>query len=323
MDQNVKAICLKLFGLIGSSRNQNTVCAVIKKLGSLDNRIKDYIDSHIMPKLKFISKAYIGNVFTCGYYTSSIAESANNRIKSQINSRSMTLLEMRLLVDRITEQQKINDQYVKSRKLHKANDPKIIELIATFNISLRIAEAVVGSFRKAERLKCEKKGSEYLIKEDIITDDKTTTRTETYTVSGNHCTCNKFEQSGLPCSHFISTIIFEKKDLSSIPISQRWIIDKEATSLIDDIQIKALKGEYCYHHDLAPSSQVTSKNGRFLLIMSESHELATLGSRSSADFDYVINRLKDIIEKLETGKSIVEDVGTRPGRKPSKRRGRK
>ena len=57
--------------------------------------------------------------------------------------------------------------------------------------------------------------------------------------------------------------------------------------------------------------------------MSESHELATLGSRSSADFDYVINRLKDIIEKLETGKSIVEDVGTRPGRKPSKRRGRK
>ena len=115
-DTNTRNMLCDHFNLIGSSRDINVVELSIQHLCSFDTRIRQYLVDNIIPKLQFISKAYTGQIFTCGFYTSSIAESMNNRIKSQISARSMTLLEMRILIDEIIEQQETNKQYIKCRK---------------------------------------------------------------------------------------------------------------------------------------------------------------------------------------------------------------
>lgn len=321
-DTNTRNMLCDHFNLIGSSRDINVVELSIQHLCSFDTRIRQYLVDNIIPKLQFISKAYTGQIFTCGFYTSSIAESMNNRIKSQISARSMTLLEMRILIDEIIEQQETNKQYIKCRKQHKANDPLIIEMIATFNVGTRIAEALVGSFKKMERLKCNKNGDNYLVDDEIKNNEGKIIRTEKFIVIGDHCSCNKLEQTGLPCSHLFKIYQMEKKAIGSLPISKRWILNNDSVPSADDIQIKTLKTNFQYK-DVQPSAQVISSSGRYLLILSKAHNLATVGSRTSKDFDYVMQTLEEAQQKIMNNETVVDDAGIRPGRKSSKRKGTK
>ena len=70
--------CIKLFQQIGSSRDKSNVDHCIEVLCEKPMK-KSYLVNNVIPKLENISKSYLGDAFTCGYFTSSIAESANNQ----------------------------------------------------------------------------------------------------------------------------------------------------------------------------------------------------------------------------------------------------
>lgn len=140
-----------LFQQIGFCRNRIHVDHCIRELLSLSADITCYWRRNIEPKLKYISKAYIGDSFTCGYITSSISEAANHQLKSFVQSRTLTLAEMRAAATELYEQRETNEAYIKGRKPHKQKDPRILEMIARFNVSPKIAEALVESTRKQIR----------------------------------------------------------------------------------------------------------------------------------------------------------------------------
>ena len=220
---DIKARCIDIFHQIGTSREETNVATCIELLRQVHDSIAEYIDTHITPKIQNISKVGLKDTFTCGYISSSIAESANSRIKSYISGKALTLLEMRIALDNIIANDTTNDQYVKIVKPHKMKDPLVLEMIVTFNISPRIAESIAGSIRKTERLSLLKLNNEYKISEEITDRNGKVLRTENYIVKDGHCSCFKFEQSGLPCSHIIKVYQYEQIPISNLPINRRWM----------------------------------------------------------------------------------------------------
>ncbi|KAK8891442.1 hypothetical protein M9Y10_028651 [Tritrichomonas musculus] len=195
LSPEIKESCMNLFHQIGTSRDKEHVMNCIEILRTINDSIKDYLDRNVLPKFDFISKVGLKDSFTLGYISSSIAESANNRIKSYIYGRALTLLEMRMAMDSIIEGQRANEQYLKGRKRNKEQDCRIVNLLVTRNISTKIAQAIVGSMQKADsRLIITKEDQKYLVTDEIRDKQGNLQYTEHFTIEKGHCSCYKFEQ---------------------------------------------------------------------------------------------------------------------------------
>ena len=112
--QKVKAI--NCFKKIGFSRDIKYVNLFIEELKEIDDKICEYFEKNIEPKLQYMTKSYIQNEFTCGYITFSIAESTNSKIKRKINGSALTLVDMRKTIDSIQFHEDVNDYYIKAQK---------------------------------------------------------------------------------------------------------------------------------------------------------------------------------------------------------------
>ena len=318
LEQKEKAI--KCFKRIGMSRDIKYVDLAINELKEIDDKIRIYFEQNVEPKLKYMAKSYLRNTFTCGYITSSIAESANNKLKSHLNNSSMTLVEMRKRVDSIQLHDKINDYYIKIRKPHKAKNPLIIDLMANLKISNIIAEAIIGSIEKVPKLTLIKKDNSYDIIENITNELGEFDHQEIFEVNDKICSCNKFYQTGIPCSHLLKVLEFENEEISITPdmIHKRWITNKFNLpfdfSLNDIDKVRISKTQNA-------GKLIKSTTGRYTYIMSQFQMIANIGSRSQTNF----NKVTKILDKLQTDlefdedPKIIEEKGVRPGRKKSKR----
>lgn len=318
LEQKEKAI--KCFKRIGMSRDIKYVDLCINELKDIDDKIRIYFENNIEPKLKYMTKSYLQNTFTCGYITSSIAESANNKLKSYLNECSMTLVDMRTKVNSIQLHDKVNDYYVKSRKPHKAKNPLIIDLMANLKISNVIAEAIIGSIEKVPKLTLIKKKASYEIIENITNQLGEFDHQEIFEVNDKICSCNKFYQTGIPCSHLLKVLEFENKEITIAPdmVHKRWKTDK--LNLPFDFTLYGIDKVHINKTQNA-GKLIKSTTGRYTYIMSQFQMIANIGSRSQTNFNIVtkcLDKLQTDLEFIEDPK-IIEEKGIRPGRKRSKR----
>lgn len=145
----------------------------------------------------------------------------------------------------------------------------------------------------------------------------------TYRVTGSGCECRKREQSGIPCSHYIAMLQYQSLELRKEHIDQRWILDDETLSL-EELDLGTLDGN-CRTRDSVSAAQIRSVNGRYVLILSQAKVLAMLGSQRGQTFEYLMEKLKVLETEILTQNDtvVIDDHGTRIGRKPAKTKGKR
>lgn len=321
--QELRRECIRWFHSVGMSRDRQYVEECLQKLRETDTRIAQYLEKNVSPKLQFISKAYLGNTFTCGYNTSSLAESANSQLKAFVQRDALSLLQMREAANELQRQSKLNQNFLKARKPHKARDKRIVDIMVNWNVSATIAESIIGSMQKAEQLVLEMHGTVFTLKRTITNADGAIARTETFEVKGGKCTCSKHEQTGLPCSHLLRVLSNQGKDQTEELVWNRWKLNCTKRSLTD-LDLESLGGTVRLSGDKTPVSQIKSVNGRYVFLLSHGQTLASLASQNANWSQKVYERLQELEDELlhvGSDPMITDEHGTRPGRKPKKRKG--
>lgn len=317
-----KTKALELFRFVGMSRNEDFVNKCIGRLRMLHVKIGEYLDRNIVPKLESISKAFIGHHFTAGYNTSSLAESHNSALKSFVQGQMMTLVEMRDAVDELQRQQTVNDSYIRGRKPHREENAQLLDAMMTYGISKRVAQSIVGSDQKSNKITCRRRGPSYVMEEEVKLGENETEIIR-YELSGRKriCPCCKLEQTGIPCSHILRLLKEQGVPLTPDLIHQRWITENVSTT---DQVIETLPPPELIREIVANDQQggVQSVTGRYVLLLSQGRDLAQIASKSAETFKKVSDTLKELEDELLHPKTStpIDDHGVRPGRKPSKRK---
>lgn len=321
LTQEEKHKCMELFRAIGMSRDRTLVDQYIEQLSGIHNEIKTYLEKNIVHKLGLMSKAYIGDTFTAGYNTSSIAESTNSRLKSFVQNKALTLLEMREAATELQTQSESNKNYIKCRKPHKTQDCQVLQIMVDLNVSASIASAIAGSKQKAGRLKLSRRGPFFYIQDNITDLDGTVLRSESFKVKGRICSCMKMQQTGIPCSHILAVLAEQGLTITRELINKRWILDAEELS-VTDIELKSIQNST----KLPPSKNgtvITSTTGRYVTLLSQGSSLASIASRKRSWFERVYRALDTLEQEIlseDVTSQVTDEHGSRPGRKPKRRK---
>mgnify|MGYP001058867614 CR=1 FL=1 len=168
-----------------------------------------------------------------------------------------------------------------------------MQIMEACKVSLATAESILGSIHQAEQLEIEVFTNYYQICESIYNISEQVHHVEEFCVCDNRCSCHKFEQVGLPCSHLIKVLKQEEKNiLQSIPINPKWKIvasdrqlnKEELLSLSVAIQPSQLK------YIERSSTSITSPQARYVTLLSYCTSLAEVGSKSSDNcFNFLID----------------------------------
>ena len=268
-----------------------------------------------------MTKSYIQNEFTCGYITFSIAESTNSKIKRKINGSALTLVDMRKTIDSIQFHEDVNDYYIKAQKKHKEKNPIIIDLMSNLKITNKIAEAIIGSIQKLQKLVLyQKNDDEFEIIEQIVDKDGKFDHQETLNIKKGICSCNKFYQPEIHCSHQLKVIEFMNNEIKITPdyINPRWINDESYLPI--DFSFNEIKNVHITKNQNV-SNLIKSTSGRYTYIMSQFQTIATIASKSSNNFNKATKTLEQLQLDLEPieNETIIEEKSSRPGRKKKNR----
>ena len=150
LPENESTKIKNLFKLMGMTRDENFAKQCYDELIQNDH-IKEYMNENIDEKKDIMIKSKI-QYFTCGYNTSSISESSNNRLKSCLPKRPLSLKEIREEMSFVEHNSYYSKRYIKGRKMKKVRSPDIVEIMSHFHVSQSIAEAISGSINKTEDL---------------------------------------------------------------------------------------------------------------------------------------------------------------------------
>lgn len=279
--------------------------------------ITGYITEHVEEKMKHFCKSLLGNAFTCGYITSSISESANNRLKSRMSGRAMSLADIRELQNEIEEQANTNTRYVKGRKHLRAVHPEIAELVTSLRITQPIAEAIAASLHKAKKLRTEHTGPKYMFFEQHVDAGGNVLREDKFEVIRTHCTCCKLEQTGIPCCHLLSKLTQTKTRIGEQHLHARWkLTEFEQQERLCTASIEATRFRY-----QEPQGAVitATPQGRFLFLTSHARHIVDVASKSQEHFELCVKSFEKLVEQMEDKSKedtvVSEDHFSRPGRK--------
>ena len=238
-----------LFKIVCYSSHRQACDDAIEDLKKMSPKLAKYINKHVIPVTNKFTRAYLTDVWTKGYNTTSPAESHNNMIKSgMVPGRVYTLKQMRIDITathrgaEISFRDKISSSFVNAHFTFTMHDimlsPKIREQI---DIAI-------------------KQSSDYsvcLAESTVIHPD---TPQYKYKITESRCTCGKHVHSGLPCAHLLAMLAKEGHDVEEdFPvdlISERWIIPSEDAVLIPvnrdgQIEDDAEDGEEGLQEDLS------------------------------------------------------------------------
>ena len=117
IDKQSRDLYESYFKLMAFTRSRTIHDWALNKLKTI-HAISSYIQQ-LQDKLQNFCKSRMNSMFNCGFITSSGSESANNRLKSHMSGRALTLCEIRKLQTEITHQAAAFTRYVKGRKHRK------------------------------------------------------------------------------------------------------------------------------------------------------------------------------------------------------------
>lgn len=193
--------------------------------------------------------------------------------------------------------------------------------MSNLKISNKIAEAIVGSIQKLQKLVLyQKNDDEFEIIEQIVDKDGKFDHQETINIKKGICSCNKFYQAGIPCSHQLKVIEFMNNEIKITPdyINPRWINDESYLPI--DFSFNEIKNVHITKNQNV-SNLIKSTSGRYTYIMSQFQTIATIASKSSNNFNKATKTLEQLQLDLEPieNETIIEEKSSRPGRKKKNR----
>jgi hypothetical protein len=189
----IKESLFALFRRMGQTRNEEECYRCYEELVSMCTNLSEKVlgfVNDVWEKRGECIKAFCDS-WNLGISTSSIAESANSRLKRQAPSGSQSLVEIRKLALELEEQGRINKEWLKNRKCYKIKDPLVDEIMKNLGVPRPVAEALAGSYRKAEKAKSRltEYGTELIVAKDLFQSD---ILFEVSIVDGFcECTCHK------------------------------------------------------------------------------------------------------------------------------------
>lgn len=321
VDKEGRQLYESYFKLMAFTRSEEIHRWALNKLKNID-ATRPYI-VQIEDKLANFCKAQMGDMFNCGYITSSGSESANNRLKSHMSGRALSLCEIRSLQTDITQQANAFARYLTGRKHRKVVAAELVEIMTLTNVSQNIATRILYSKQKAERFNVTRRGPNFIMEQTIEVEDGTTL-IEKHTVSRTKCTCRKFEQTGLPCSHVLRTLMEQGIELSTEHVHPRWRLDHEIQEI--NFDRSELEGVGTAFESVPTSNSETdlSPQGRYMMLVAQTRSLIAIASRSKQAFVRLSERLSELEAELQDENhlnptEIVDAHATRPGRKRMRR----
>jgi hypothetical protein len=131
-----KAEMISVFRRAGTTKHPDEYKRCMERIlelsGDLNNSVRNFLNE-VEDQKQSCTRAF-ARFWSLGYITSSIAESANSRLKSQMSLRSQSLLDVRQAVTRIELQSENNREYLKHRKVYKIKDQIIQRMLEKANV---------------------------------------------------------------------------------------------------------------------------------------------------------------------------------------------
>ena len=280
---------LEKFIELFSTRNCTKCEDLVKEIKSKHPSFCNFIVTSIENRLNTSTKAFTKNVLSLGYLANVFSECNNSNIKKLLGSNASSLSEMREVITRSEERRKLNREFIKSRKSYKAIDVQLTSIMSMFHVQKVIAESIVGSKNKADKLSFEKNGNIWKVTENQTND--------IYLVKNEgvwQCSCGKVTSVGLPCSHIIK-ILKELNEFEKIKelIHKRWIQSEQSTNI-----------EIIKHSDeqFQIFSKVTNVNipckKRYLNMMAKSQSVASIACKNKKAYNEYMKMLEDAQNKF-------------------------
>ena len=280
---------LERFIELFSTRNCTKCEDLVKEIKSKHPSFCNFIVTSIENRLNTSTKAFTKNVLSLGYLANVFSECNNSNIKKLLGSNASSLSEMREVITRSEERRKLNREFIKSRKSYKAIDVQLTSIMSMFHVQKVIAESIVGSKNKADKLSFEKNGNIWKVTENQTND--------IYLVKNEgvwQCSCGKVTSVGLPCSHIIK-ILKELNEFEKIKelIHKRWIQSEQSTNI-----------EIIKHSDeqFQIFSKVTNVNipckKRYLNMMAKSQSVASIACKNKKAYNEYMKMLEDAQNKF-------------------------
>lgn len=303
----------QLFRLMGMTRDKELSQKCHEELAE-NEQIRCYMEMNVDEKIDMIAKSRI-NYFTCGYNTSSISESMNNKLKKDLPLRELTLTEIRQHLSFVENNSMLNNRYYKKRKNIKILPKDIVAIMSRYNVSENVAEAIAGSIEKSNKLEImfNENGS-CTIKDPKINTDAKQTYYETYHIHNNRCSCYKQESTGLPCSHYIRYLKETQQNwFDKMEVGKRWMIDYaqciSTENLITNAKIEIEQPQVSY----------TNEKEMFTILRARTMALVSLAAKDPEKSEIMTGMLADMEKKFDEVPAkepiVIDEYGTRSGRK--------
>jgi hypothetical protein len=320
LDEDVRAQLIGDFKRLGCSRDENEASECLERLmGTPPGEIHTFIERSVIPKLNKISKSGTKTVFSLGYISSSISESANSRLKVLTTGTNMTLLRMRKMASRQEQQALLNRRWLKLRKTRKARDPFVVNMLGA-GFEIRIAEALAGSWAKSEHLQCSEVAEKGFYGFEVSDSSGPGGYVSIFRVpkKGN-CSCGKAVTCGLPCSHQLAVMRLTGTQPDWVElVKPRWRGGEVDARDVREFLAVAPPSVPESGPDM---SQPTTSRHRFSTIVAKCQGIATIAAKDKESYIKLMGLLSDFENALRKtrgrmGSKIVDIAGAgHPGRK--------
>lgn len=215
-----RGIAKDLFKVVCYSTHKDSVDQALEKLKAMHPNLSTYLEKKVVPTLCQFSRAYLGEVWTKGYNTTSPAEAHNAMYKARMPNRATTLKQMR--IDYTHAHLEAERSFQESIARSFQNDHFTFTQ-GGIMLSPKIRRDISVINARAEKLVCTPVNGEGRFK--VFAADSP----DIYHVATlGSCDCGKPTNEGLPCEHIIRvTLELHGKDSHHWPyalVHRDWII---------------------------------------------------------------------------------------------------
>jgi hypothetical protein len=273
-----------------------------------------FLRDSVMSKLHLITKSR-NRAFNLGYITSSIAESLNARVKSNISGRNMTLTELRREVITSEAMMATNREYLSARPNRSQNPVVVDELIRDLRVSKPIAVGIAHSLQKARILNVLPRDADSVFDVRQMQWGQPDSIFIVRIAPDITCSCAKVETVGVPCSHICAVLAFiDKLPRLGELVHDRWRLDADQVHQ----ERASLASPVLDMPETLRTSGLSTKQ-RYASLMGDAASIAAHACKSAPHYDEMRTALSTLASHIlqpagDNERPVRELSGVRPGR---------
>lgn len=221
-----KSLAKDLFKVICYSTHKDAVDKAVEDLKAMHPTLLSYLEKHVVPTIGQFSRAYLSEVWTKGYNTTSPAESHNAMYKAHASGCTVSLKQMRL--DYTEAHQEAEKSF--NERIHRSfTNTHFTWEIAQMMLSPRIRDLIDELNVSSQKYCCvehEGKWKLFHPESDGLY----------HLATPDSCTCGRLTHEGIPCAHILRVISeVQGSDLTEWPfrmVHPDWVISCPAHVLV-------------------------------------------------------------------------------------------